>query len=52
MKELTRGKEGINRATLAAFIKGLKIPDAEKKRLLKMTPATYIGKAAALARKI
>ena len=52
LKELTRGKEGINRATLAVFIKGLKIPDTEKKRLLKMTPATYIGKAAALARKI
>ncbi len=52
LKELTRGKAGINRATLAAFIKGLKIPDAEKKRLLKMKPATYIGKAAALARKI
>ena len=52
LKELTRGKEGINRATLAVFINGLKIPDGEKKRLLKMTPATYIGKAAALARKI
>ena len=52
LKELTRGKAGINRATLAVFIRGLKIPDAEKKRLLKLTPATYIGKAAALARKI
>jgi adenylosuccinate lyase len=52
LKELTRGKDGINRATLAVFIKGLKIPDGEKKRLLKMTPATYIGKATALARKI
>ena len=52
LKELTRGKAGINRAMLAVFIRGLKIPDAEKKRLLKLTPATYIGKAAALARKI
>jgi len=52
LKELTRGKAGINRATLAIFIRGLKIPDAEKKRLLKLTPATYIGKAAVLARKI
>ncbi len=52
LKELTRGKEGINRTSLAIFIRGLKIPDAEKKRLLKMTPATYIGKAATLARKI
>jgi len=52
LKELTRGKDGINRASLAFFIRGLQIPDAEKKRLLKMTPATYIGKAATLARKI
>jgi adenylosuccinate lyase len=52
LKELTRGKAGINRASLAVFIRGLKIPDAEKKRLLKLTPATYTGKAAALARKI
>ena len=52
LKELTRGKDGINRASLAAFIRGLHIPDAEKKRLLKMTPATYTGKAATLARKI
>ena len=52
LKELTRGKDGINRASLAFFIRGLQIPDTEKKRLLKMTPATYIGKAATLARKI
>ncbi|MEI7678273.1 MAG: adenylosuccinate lyase [Betaproteobacteria bacterium] len=52
LKELTRGKDGINRASLAVFIRGLQIPDAEKKRLLKMTPATYIGRAATLARKI
>ena len=52
LKELTRGRAGINRASLAVFIRGLKIPDAEKKRLLKMTPATYTGKAAALAKKI
>jgi len=52
LKELTRGKDGINRASLAFFIRGLQIPDAEKKRLLKMTPATYYGKAATLARKI
>ena len=53
LKELTRGKGGINRETLHAFIKGLKgIPDAEKQRLLEMTPATYIGKAVALAKRI
>jgi adenylosuccinate lyase len=53
LKELTRGKERITRDALHAFIKGLAaIPEAEKKRLLALTPATYIGKAAELARKI
>jgi adenylosuccinate lyase len=53
LKELTRGKAGINRDSLAAFIKGLTgIPEAERKRLLALTPATYIGKAAELAKKI
>jgi len=53
LKELTRGKDGINRAALHAFIRGLHgIPEAEKQRLLALTPATYTGKAAALARRI
>lgn len=52
LKELTRGKDGITRDTLAAFIKGLEIPEAEKSRLLELTPALYTGKAAELARRI
>ena len=52
LKKLTRGKEGITRETVQAFIKSLAIPDAEKKRLLALTPATYIGKAAELAKRI
>ena len=53
LKELTRGKEGITRETLHAFIRSIAaIPEAEKQRLLAMTPATYIGKAAELAKKI
>jgi adenylosuccinate lyase len=52
LKELTRGKESITRDALHALIKGLAIPDAEKKRLLELTPATYIGKAAELAKRI
>ena len=52
LKKLTRGKGGITREALAAFIKTLAIPAAEKKRLLKLTPATYTGKAAALAKKL
>ena len=52
LKELTRGKDGITRETLHALIKTLAIPDAEKQRLLALTPATYIGKAAELAKRI
>ncbi len=52
LKELTRGKDGINRATLQAFIARLDIPEAEKQRLLQLAPDTYIGKAAELAKRI
>jgi adenylosuccinate lyase len=53
LKELTRGREGITRETLHAFIRGLSgLPEAERARLLAMTPRTYIGLAAELARRI
>jgi len=52
LKDLTRGRDGITREALHAFIKGLAIPDAEKQRLLALTPATYIGKAVELAKRI
>jgi adenylosuccinate lyase len=52
LKELTRGKGGINKASLHAFISGLDIPADAKKLLLEMTPASYIGKAVALTRHI
>jgi adenylosuccinate lyase len=52
LKELTRGKEGINRATLQAFINTLNIPAEEKQRLLELSPGNYIGKAAELAKRI
>ena len=51
LKELTRGK-GISREALQAFIQTLAIPDAEKNRLMQMTPANYIGIADQLAKKI
>ena len=51
LKELTRGKR-ITAAELAAFVDGLSIPDEAKARLRAMTPAGYIGKAVALARRI
>ena len=52
LKELTRGKEGISRASLQAFINTLEIPAEEKQRLLQLSPETYIGKAAELAKRI
>jgi adenylosuccinate lyase len=52
LKDLTRGQDGITRDTVQTFIKGLAIPEAEKQRLLALTPATYIGKAAELARRV
>ena len=52
LKELTRGKGGINRESLHVFISGLKIPHDAKVALLEMTPASYIGKATELAKHI
>jgi adenylosuccinate lyase len=52
LKELTRGKDGVTRETLAAFIKSLEIPEAEKVRLLALSPDSYLGKAEELARRI
>ncbi|MFP4905785.1 lyase family protein, partial [Paraburkholderia sp. BR14261] len=51
LKELTRGK-GITREALQTFVNGLAIPEDAKKRLLEMTPASYVGKAAELAKRI
>ena len=52
LKELTRGKNGINRASLHAFIEALDIPQTEKQRLFQLSPDTYTGKAAELAKRI
>ncbi|PTN11088.1 adenylosuccinate lyase [Nitrosomonas aestuarii] len=52
LKTLTRGKSSITQAVLHQFIRGLSIPEAEKNRLLAMTPQNYIGKAIELARRI
>jgi adenylosuccinate lyase len=37
---------------LRTFVRGLAIPDEAKHRLLTLTPATYTGKAADLARRV
>ena len=51
LKDLTRGKR-LTRDALAEFIRSLPIPEAERERLLALTPATYIGRAADLARRV
>ena len=51
LKELTRGKR-MDGEAMRVFIRGLALPETEKNRLLAMSPATYIGKAAELAAKI
>lgn len=50
LKEVTRGKT-VQAEDLHALIRSLDIPQAEKDRLLALTPATYIGKAVELARR-
>jgi adenylosuccinate lyase len=50
LKEVTRGKR-VAPEDLHGLIRSLNIPDAEKERLLAMKPASYIGKAAELARR-
>jgi adenylosuccinate lyase len=52
LKSLTRGKGRITRESLHAFIDGLAIPADAKSRLKVLTPASYVGKAADLARRI
>ena len=52
LKDLTRGKGGITRESLHEFIKTLTIPDSAKNSLLELRPATYVGKAIELAKKI
>lgn len=51
LKDLTRGK-AITREVIQQFIATLEIPEAEKTRLLALTPASYTGKGAELARRI
>ena len=52
LKALTRGKGGITKEALHDFIGGLAIPQEAKQLLLDMTPASYIGKATELAKRI
>ncbi|KQU78409.1 MULTISPECIES: adenylosuccinate lyase [unclassified Rhizobacter] len=51
LKELTRGKT-ITRDAIQQFIGTLEIPEAEKTRLLAMTPGSYTGIGAELAKRM
>ena len=51
LKEVTRGKT-VSAADLHQLIASLEIPQVDKDRLLAMTPASYIGKAIELARRV
>ncbi|MEY2734987.1 MAG: hypothetical protein RLZ58_396, partial [Pseudomonadota bacterium] len=50
LKEVTRGKT-VRAEDLHALIRSLPIPQADKDRLLALTPASYVGLAATLARR-
>jgi adenylosuccinate lyase len=50
LKEVTRGKT-VRPEDLHGLIRSLEIPQEDKDRLLAMTPASYIGKAAELAKR-
>ncbi|HET9761978.1 MAG TPA: adenylosuccinate lyase [Casimicrobiaceae bacterium] len=52
LKALTRGKQGVTRETLHAFIDGLALPEDARRRLKALTPAAYIGDAAELAKRV
>ncbi|MBC7989529.1 MAG: adenylosuccinate lyase [Luteimonas sp.] len=51
LKALTRG-QGINEKSMREFIASLELPADARQRLLEMTPGSYIGLAASLARDI
>ncbi len=51
LKAVTRGKT-VKAEDMHALIRALEIPEAEKQRLLALTPATYVGMAAELAKRV
>jgi adenylosuccinate lyase len=51
LKEFTRGKP-MTRELMQGFIAGLDLPPDDKARLLALTPGSYTGAAAALARRL
>jgi adenylosuccinate lyase len=52
LKALTRGKSGITRESLHAFIDGLALPAEAKYQLKALTPSRYTGLAGPLAKRV
>jgi len=50
LKAFTRGRP-IDQAAMREFIGSLELPPAEKERLSRLTPGTYVGLAPLLARR-
>ena len=48
LKELTRGRR-VTAEIMQDFVKALPLPEADRERLLKLTPSTYVGLAERLA---
>ncbi|NKF23088.1 adenylosuccinate lyase [Solimonas marina] len=51
LKRLTRGQK-VGREAIRDFVSGLDLPDAEKQRLLDMTPGSYTGNAVSQAQQL
>ena len=49
LKELTRGRR-VTAEIMKAFVADLPLPAEDKARLMKLTPASYVGIAAKLAK--
>ena len=49
LKELTRGRR-VTAAIMKEYIEGLELPSEDKKRLLALTPASYVGQARKLSK--
>jgi adenylosuccinate lyase len=48
LKDLTRGQATITKETIREFVQNLDLDEADKQRLLEMTPASYVGQAEAI----
>lgn len=52
LKDLTRGQAKITKETIQEFVQALDLAEADKKRLLEMTPASYVGMAEEIAQNV